>query len=125
MKTAARFRLVLVTAPDLKVARGLARTILQARLAACVNLLPGVESHYWWQGALETGREVLLLIKTDQQRLAALERLVRETHPYDTPEFLALPIRAGSARYLDWMAANLGATPSVRRKPRGGQVAAM
>lgn len=125
MKSTTRFLVVLVTAPDLKVARGLARTMLEARLAACVNLTPGIESHYWWQGAIETGREVLLVIKTDRRRLAALERRIKAEHPYDTPEFLVLPVRGGSERYLDWLAANLGPVQPVRKKARRGQVAGM
>jgi periplasmic divalent cation tolerance protein len=96
---------VLVTAPDRRVARRLARGALDGKLAACVQLLPGLESHYRWQGRLETGREVLLLFKTTRRRLAALERFVHAGHPYDTPEFLVLPASHGGRRYLDWLAA--------------------
>lgn len=106
MKPASKFSLVLVTAPDLKTARALARAALQARLIACANLVPRVESHYWWQGKLESGAEVLLIMKTPQARLAALEKLVVAQHPYDTPEFLALPLGAGNRKYLDWLAAS-------------------
>jgi len=113
MKSAHPFAVVLVTAPDLKTARALARTILQARLAACVNLIPRVESHYWWQGKLERGTEVLLLIKTVKTRLAALEKLVLARHPYDTPEFIVLPLALGSARYLDWLRASMKSGASV------------
>ncbi len=107
MKTASRYAVVLVTAPDLKTARALARAALQARLIACANLVPRVESHYWWQGKIERGAEVLLLMKTTRARLAALEKLVLANHPYDTPEFLVLPVLAGTARYLDWLAASV------------------
>lgn len=93
---------MLVTAPDLKTARGLARAALEARLVACVNLIPGLESHYWWQGKLETGKEVLMLLKTTRPRLAALEKLVLSKHPYDTAEFIVLPVSAGAKRYLAW-----------------------
>lgn len=106
MKAAAKFSLVLVTAPDLKTARALAQAALQARLIACANLLPKIESHYWWQGRMESGAEVLLIMKTPRARLAALEKLVVARHPYDTPEFLALPISAGNRKYLDWLAAS-------------------
>jgi len=106
MKSAAKFSLVLVTAPDLKNARRLAKAALQAKLAACVNLIPKVESHYWWQGRLESSAEVLLVLKTPRARLAALEKLVLAEHPYDTPEFLALPLGAGNEKYLDWLAAS-------------------
>jgi periplasmic divalent cation tolerance protein len=104
MKPAARFALVLVTVPDLKTARALARSALAARLIACANLLPKIESHYRWQGKLETSKEVLLLLKTTKSRLAALEKLILAQHPYDTPEFLVLPLRAGSPKYLAWLA---------------------
>jgi periplasmic divalent cation tolerance protein len=103
MKRTERFVVALVTAPDLRTGRGLARAVLSARLAACVNLVRGVESHYRWQGKLEVGAEVLLVIKTATPRLAALEKLIVARHPYDTPEFIALPISRGNKRYLDWV----------------------
>lgn len=103
MKTASQFNVVLVTAPDLKTARDLARAALEARLVACVNLVPRLESHYWWQGKLERAAEVLLIMKTRRARLAALERLLLQRHPYDTPEVLSLPLHAGTARYLAWL----------------------
>jgi periplasmic divalent cation tolerance protein len=95
VKRAATFRLVLVTAPDLKTARALAKAALTARLVACANLVPKVESHYWWQGKLEASAEVLIVFKTTRARLAALEQLVVAQHPYDTPEFIALPLAEG------------------------------
>ncbi len=104
MKPATKFAVVLVTAPDLKIARVLARAALQARLIACANLIPNIESHYWWQGKIESGMEVLLVLKTTKSKLAALEKLVLASHPYDTPEFLVLPLSAGNQRYLDWLA---------------------
>jgi periplasmic divalent cation tolerance protein len=106
MKDATRFRVVLVTAPDLKTARRLARAALRQRLAACANLIPSLESHYWWRGKMELGREVLLLFKTRASLLRKLERLILAEHPYDTPEFLVLPLSAGGKKYLDWLAAN-------------------
>ena len=104
MKPAAKFAIALVTAPDLKTARALAGAALQARLIACANLIPKIESHYWWQGKIESDAEVLLVLKTQKSRLAALEKLVLAKHPYDTPEFLVLPLKAGNHRYLDWLA---------------------
>ena len=99
----AGFRLVLVTCPDAKTARRLAQAALRARLIACANLVPGIESLYRWQGKIEKGREVLMLIKTTAARLASLERLILEKHPYDTPEFLVLPINRGTQKYLTWL----------------------
>jgi|SRR5450631_1151269 periplasmic divalent cation tolerance protein len=106
MKSAAKFAVVLVTAPDLKTARALAKAALQARLVACANLVPKLESHYWWQGKIQSDTEVLLVFKTSKSRLAALEKLVLAKHPYDTPEFLVLPLSAGNRKYLTWLAAN-------------------
>jgi periplasmic divalent cation tolerance protein len=106
MKTAAPFALVLVTAPDLKTARILAKAALKARLAACANLVPQIESHYWWQGKIESGREILIIFKTRKSKLEALEKLIVARHPYDTPEFLVLTLDQGSRKYLKWLAAS-------------------
>ncbi|MGH7941747.1 MAG: divalent-cation tolerance protein CutA [Limisphaerales bacterium] len=103
MKSAARFAIVLVTAPDLKTARLLAKAALAARLVACANLVPNVESHYWWKEKLETSAEVLIVFKIKKSALASLEKLISQKHPYDTPEILALPLSAGARKYLDWM----------------------
>src|SRR5688572_29097554 len=104
MKSAREFSIVLVTAPDMKTARALAKAALQARLIACANLVPRIESHYWWQDKIESGNEVLLILKTTRKRLAALENLILAKHPYDTAEFLVLPLHSGTKRYLDWLA---------------------
>jgi periplasmic divalent cation tolerance protein len=117
MKTAKGFSLVLVTAPEMDAARQLAQSALQARLVACANLVPGIESHYWWQGKLERGAEVLIVFKTVRRRLAAFEKFIVANHPYDTPEFLVLPLDASNARYLDWITASLVA-PKMRAAPR-------
>jgi periplasmic divalent cation tolerance protein len=106
MRAATKFALILVTAPDLKTARALAKAALSARLIACANLIPKIESHYWWQGKIESGTEVLLILKTPKSRLVELEKLILAKHPYDTPEFLVLPLRAGGKKYLDWLAAS-------------------
>jgi periplasmic divalent cation tolerance protein len=106
MKSAAKFSIVFVTAPDLRTARALAKSALQARLIACANLVPKIESHYWWQGKIESGAEVLLVLKTQKSKLAALEKLILARHPYNTPEFLVLSLSTGSKKYLDWLAAN-------------------
>ncbi len=106
MKPATKFAIVLVTAPDLKTARALAKAALQAKFITCANLIPKIESHYWWQGKIESGAEVLLVLKTQKSKLAALEKLIVARHPYDTPEFLVLPVSAGNQKYLGWLAAN-------------------
>jgi periplasmic divalent cation tolerance protein len=104
MKKAGQFRVVLVTAPDVKVARGLARRALARRLAACASLIPRIQSHYWWKGKLEKSAEVLIVFKTRARQLEKLEKLVLENHPYDTPEFVSLKLSGGNGRYLDWLA---------------------
>ena len=104
MKSAAQFHIVLVTAPDRKIARQLAKSALQARVAACANLISGLESHYWWKGRLESAAEVLVIFKTIEKHLRKLEKLVLVNHPYDTPEFVGLPLAGGNERYLSWLA---------------------
>lgn len=103
METTESVSVVLVTAPDLDTARKLAQGALEARLVACANLVPAVESHYWWQGKLESSAEVLIIFKTTDDTLAPLEAHVLENHPYDTPEIVALPLKSGTPRYLDWL----------------------
>ena len=106
MKSAAPFAIAIVTAPDLKTARALAKAALKARLVACANLVPKIESHYWWQGKIESGAEVLIIFKSQKSKLEALEKLIMARHPYDTPEFLVLTLAKGSRNYLKWLAAS-------------------
>src|SRR5438105_15673850 len=104
MPSSKSYSLVLVTAPNLKTARALAKVALIKTLIACANLISKLESHYWWQGKIESGAEVLMLLKTTTSNLTALEKLILAEHPYDTPEFVVVPINRGSKRYLDWIA---------------------
>jgi periplasmic divalent cation tolerance protein len=106
MKSSGKHLLVLVTAPNMKTARRLAKAALKARLIACANLLPKIESHYWWQGRIESGDEVLMILKTTRARIGALEELVLADHPYDAPEFILLTLSGGNRRYLDWLTAS-------------------
>jgi len=103
MTRPSKFELALVTAPDMNTARRLVRAALEARLIACANLLPKIESHYWWQRKIEQGTEVLMVLKTTTRRLAALEKLIVTKHPYDTPEFVVITLAGGNKRYLDWL----------------------
>lgn len=107
MKAGKKFSVVLVTAPNIEVARKLAQDALRARLVACANIVPKIESHYWWQGKVESGAEVLIVFKTTRSKLAPFEKFVLANHPYDTPEFIVLPIDAGNERYLDWISASV------------------
>ena len=109
----ANFYIAHVTAPSLASARDLADMALSKRLAACANLIPKVESRYWWDGKLCHAEEVLILFKTTNVRLEALRLQVIQAHPYDTPEFVAIPIAQGDAAYLSWIAASTIEAPST------------
>jgi periplasmic divalent cation tolerance protein len=99
---------VLVTCSTPAEAQRIARAVVNARLAACVNILPGaVQSIYRWNGKVESARERLLVIKTSRKRLAKLQAAVERLHSYDVPEFIAIPIAAGSAAYLSWVEESL------------------
>ncbi len=93
---------VLCTFPDLDQARQIGAALVERQVAACVNLLPGVESIYRWQGKVERAGEVLALIKTT--RYPDLEAALKELHPYEVPEILAMPVAAGLPAYLAWLA---------------------
>jgi periplasmic divalent cation tolerance protein len=96
---------VLVTCGSLKEGRRIARALVEARLAACVNLLrTPVESIYRWKGNVDAAKEFLLIVKTSRARFAALETAVKRLHSYDVPEIIALPIEKGSRDYLAWLA---------------------
>ena len=94
---------VLVTGPTGETMRRLAETVVEDRLAACVNLVDGVTSIYRWEGQLQADSEVLAIMKTTRDRLPSLQLRVHDLHPYDVPEFIAVPIIDGSAAYLDWV----------------------
>ncbi|HXD29797.1 MAG TPA: divalent-cation tolerance protein CutA [Pyrinomonadaceae bacterium] len=99
--------IVLITAANGEEATRLAEMLVTARLAACVQLLSPMESIYRWQGKIERQSEILLLAKTTRECFEDLEREVRALHSYETPEIIALPITAGSAPYLTWIAENI------------------
>jgi periplasmic divalent cation tolerance protein len=92
-----------VTAPDAETAAGIARALVEERLAACVNLVPGVRSIYRWEGRVEEASETLLIVKTRAERAHDLEARVRALHPYDLPEVLRVAAAGGSAAYLAWV----------------------
>jgi periplasmic divalent cation tolerance protein len=95
---------VLCTAPaDGGAAEALARGLVEAKLAACVNVVPGVRSFYRWKGEIQEDGEVQLLVKTRPELFAEVERWIREHHPYEVPEIIALPAVSGSEPYLEWL----------------------
>jgi periplasmic divalent cation tolerance protein len=95
---------VLVTCPNRRVAETLARAVVEERLAACANVVPGLTSIYRWKGKICRDREVLVIMKTRRSRFQALARRVRALHPYSVPEIIALPVAVGSPAYLAWVA---------------------
>jgi periplasmic divalent cation tolerance protein len=95
--------LVLTNVPDAAIATKIARQLVEQRLAACVNVLPQVQSFYRWQGMIEEAGELTLLIKTTQARYNELEAAIKALHPYDLPEVIAMPIVQGLPHYLDWI----------------------
>ena len=104
-----RALLVLTNLPDAAHAQTLAAALVEARLAACVNILAPCTSVYRWQGAVETTTEVPLLIKTTPARYAALEAAIRAHHPYELPEIVSVPVTQGLPAYIDWVAAETAA----------------
>lgn len=95
----------LCTCPDAETADRIAAALVDERLAACVNVLPGLRSVYRWHGKVESAAETLLLIKTAQDRLKRVSARIAELHPYELPEVIAVEAAGGSAAYLDWIAA--------------------
>jgi periplasmic divalent cation tolerance protein len=100
-------RIVLTTAANREEAGRLAHTLVEERLAACATLIPSVESIYHWQGGIESATETLLLLKTGQDQLAALEARMHQLHSYQTPEFIVLSVETVSRAYAEWMHASL------------------
>ena len=94
---------VLSTAPNIKKARQLAGLLVSKRLAACVQIVPGLESHYRWKGKTEASKEILLIIKTRASLYRPLEKAILKNHPYEIPEIICLPVTQGSKTYLDWI----------------------
>lgn len=103
--------LVLTTVDSRPKAQRLARLLLVRRVAACVTILTGGDSWYWWKGKQEHARELLLLIKTSSRLKDRLVRMVKAHHPYDVPEILALPIAWGDPTYLAWLFQSLSGGP--------------
>jgi len=104
-QTGGRYRIVLVTCGSMGEARRIGKTVVDKKLAACANILPGaVESVYRWKGKVERAREALMMMKTTTKRLGELEKEVKRLHSYDVPEFIVLPVIAGSREYLAWLA---------------------
>jgi periplasmic divalent cation tolerance protein len=94
---------VFITVDSQKTAQKIADVLLTERKAACVNIVPALESHYWWQGKKESTQELLLIVKTQAKLLSKLIAIVKKHHPYSVPEIIALPVVGGNEDYLEWI----------------------
>lgn len=94
---------VFITSKDTEEAQKIAQTLLKRRQAACVNIVPEVDSHFWWQNKLDSSRESLLIVKTKESLLPDIINTVKKIHSYSVPEITALPISGGNQDYLDWI----------------------
>ena len=112
-----RYVQIATTTPRRDVARQIARALVELRLAACVQIVGPIESTYRWEGAVETAREWLCLVKTTRARLRAASAAIADLHTYENPEIAALPIITGSRRYLDWLAAAVRPTTGKSEPP--------
>ncbi len=107
-----QYQLILCTCPDQDSAQTIAEHLIDQKLAACVNILPGITSIYSWQGNRESAQELLLVIKTTKTVYGALEKTITELHPYELPEIIAVNIENGSAGYLSWISDSIGKNAS-------------
>ncbi|OGX16292.1 MAG: hypothetical protein A2166_04015 [Omnitrophica WOR_2 bacterium RBG_13_41_10] len=94
---------IFVTVPDKKQARQIANKLIKTKLAACVNIIPGVESLFSWKGKIDSAKELLLVIKSEKSKLPKIIKTVKSLHSYEVPEIIALPIIAGNKEYLRWI----------------------
>jgi periplasmic divalent cation tolerance protein len=113
-------RIVLTTAANLEEASRLGRTLVEEQLAACATLIPAVESIYRWKGNVESASEAMLLLKTGVDQLTALENRLHQLHSYELPEFLVIPVEAGSSAYLEWLLGSLARGDKVRPATASG-----
>ncbi len=102
-KTATRYRLILSTCPNTQIARRIANALVRERLAACVNILPALQSIYRWNGKVESAREVLIVVKARARDYRGVEKRILALHPYELPEFISLEIASRPSRYLAWI----------------------
>ena len=102
-ESAAQILVIMVTAANQKEAIRIGNGVVKAKLAACVNIIPAIQSIYRWKGKVVKSQEVLLIFKSTKARYAALEKAIKAIHTYDTPEIIALPVKEGMAQYIGWV----------------------
>lgn len=105
------YGLVLSTCPDAETAEAVAKALVEQRVAACVNVIPGLRSFFWWEGRVDSEQEQLLVAKTHRSRYPDVERAIRSQHPYELPEVVYVPIGTGLSDYLTWIASSVDVTP--------------
>ena len=110
MSKASTYALVLSMCPDDDTAQLIARSLVESRLAASVNILPGLRSIYWWQGKVTSAEEHLLLIKTRRDRYPDVEGMIRKQHPYELPSIVCVPIDTGLSHYFAWIDKSINET---------------
>ena len=103
----ARYIVILITSDSIEEADHIAKTLLEKKKVACVNIVRGVDSYFWWEGKPDTARENLLIAKTKASLLPEIVDLVKKLHSYDVPEVIALPITGGNRDYLEWIERNI------------------
>ena len=108
--------LVFITVDSQENAQKIASKLLAERKAACVNIIPKVESQYWWQGKIESANELLLIVKTRAALIDELIKLVKENHPYSVPEIIAMPIIGGNKDYLQWIEKETTISSKIKSK---------
>ena len=108
---AERYSVVFVTSPSVKEAKDLARALLGAKLAACVNIIKGVHSLFWWQGKVDECQEALLVIKTKQEDFSRIRTLVERLHSYEVPEVISVSLKDIAPKYRRWLNANIRTSP--------------
>jgi len=111
MSEVAPYGIVLSTCPDRDTAARLASLLVEQRLAACVNVVPGIRSFYWWQEQVESDEELLLIVKTHSTRYPQVEQAIRANHPYELPEVVYVPLDTGLSDYMKWLASSVDVTP--------------
>ena len=102
-KSKAEILMVFVTVPGLKDGNRMSKEILTSRLAACVTVIPGVQSMYWWKGKIARAKEAMLVMKTTRNQYRRLESKIMELHSYEVPEIVAIPLVAGLSQYIEWV----------------------
>lgn len=98
-----RYAVVFVTTGSKKEAKKISQEVLEKKLAACVSIVPSISSQYWWEGKIDSSKEVLLIIKTKKELFGKLKNSIKKIHSYTVPEIIALPIIYGNSEYLDWI----------------------